>query len=51
MGSPSVTANGLRIQYQSYEIAPYSAGMPSCTIPVAEIKNILSAEALKFLSK
>lgn len=48
MGTPSVNAKGLHIQYQPYEIAPYSAGAPECTIPVEKIRSLLSAQALRF---
>lgn len=48
MGIPSVTSKGLQIQYGTYEIAPFSAGAPSCVIPLSEIKSLLSPQALRF---
>ncbi|MBD5214238.1 MAG: DUF3298 and DUF4163 domain-containing protein [Bacteroidales bacterium] len=38
---PYYEADGLRFTYQEYEIAPYSAGMPSCVIPYADLAGIL----------
>lgn len=48
LGSPAVVAGGLHIQYQAYDIAPYSAGMPECTIPLSDIESLLSPQVLKF---
>lgn len=31
---PYLTKDGVSILYQQYEIAPYAAGMPSCSIPL-----------------
>ena len=38
------TSEGLVLQYNEYEIAPYSAGMPIFTIKYADLKNILKPE-------
>ncbi len=37
---PCLVADGVEFTYQQYEIAPYSAGLPSCTIPYSELKGI-----------
>lgn len=44
--SPSLMPNGVRFVYQHYEIAPYSDGLPTFTIPYKDIKDYLSEDAL-----
>ncbi|MDE6317669.1 MAG: DUF3298 and DUF4163 domain-containing protein [Muribaculaceae bacterium] len=39
---PYFTGEGVCFQYQQYEIAPYSAGMPECTVPFATIRPYLT---------
>lgn len=39
---PVLTPRGLDVIYQQYEIAPYAAGMPSCTIPMADLRPLLN---------
>lgn len=41
---PYFTEKGLCFLYQQYEIAPYSEGMPECTIPFASIRAYLTPE-------
>ena len=38
---PALTPSGLEVIYQQYEIAPYAAGMPSCTIPMDDLRPLL----------
>jgi len=38
---PALTPRGLEVIYQQYEIAPYAAGMPSCTIPMDDLSPLL----------
>ena len=42
---PAFYPNGVRFVYQQYEIAPYSAGLPECTIPYSVIRPYLSPAA------
>jgi len=42
---PWVDADGIHFIYQSYEIAPYSAGQPEVVVPIAEAKKLLTATA------
>lgn len=44
---PYPAKDGLVFTYQQYEIAPYAAGMPSFTVPKADIAPFLSADARK----
>lgn len=46
---PVFLANGLSFIYQQYEIAPYSAGMPSCVLPYAEVKPLMTPEAAELV--
>ena len=46
---PYPSKDGLVFTYQQYEIAPYAAGMPSFTVPKADIAPFLSADARKVL--
>ena len=39
---PALTPSGLEVIYQQYEIAPYAAGMPSCTIPMDDLRPLLN---------
>jgi hypothetical protein len=48
--TPYPTAEGLCFVYQQYEIASYADGMPAFTVPYAEIKPWLTAEAKSVLS-
>lgn len=36
-----MVADGVRFAYSTYEIAPYSVGIPTCTIPYSDIKKYL----------
>lgn len=42
---PVLTDKGLMVIYQQYEIAPYSAGLPSCLIPYDRLKQFVTPEA------
>ena len=44
---PYPSEDGLVFTYQQYEIASYAAGMPQFTVPFDEVKEFLSADALK----
>lgn len=46
---PVLTAEGLQVIYQQYEIAPYVAGNPTCTIPYAEILPSMTITAQELL--
>lgn len=41
-----LSSQGLVLQYAEYEIGPYVVGMPSFTIPYAQLKGILKPEYL-----
>ena len=43
--APAFYPNGVRFIYQQYEIAPYSAGLPECTIPYSVMRPYLTAAA------
>lgn len=45
--SPYFMEDKLVIQYQQYEIAPYSAGAPQAIIPLKDCEKILNPEILK----
>ena len=44
---PYPAEDGLVFLYQQYEIAPYASGMPSFVLPFDEVKEFLSADALR----
>ena len=39
---PAFTDNGLTFYYTPYEIAPYAAGKPTCTLPYSDVKPLLT---------
>ena len=39
---PFCRANGIQFIYQEYEIAPYSAGMPQCTLPYSALDSLFA---------
>lgn len=43
--APICLRSGVRFVYQQYEIAPYAAGMPSCTIPYEVLENYFTTTA------
>ena len=47
VNTPVLTTNGLRFVYQQYEIGPYALGMVEFTVPYADVKTFLTAEAAK----
>ena len=49
-GNPQFGKSGISFVYQQYEIAPYSMGHPSCTIPYSELRNFLSPQTLKLIN-
>lgn len=48
---PYFMDNGVHFDYQQYEIAPYSEGMPSCVIPYSVIKPLLTPEAAALIPR
>lgn len=46
---PFFMADGVHFIYQQYEIAPYAAGMPECTIPYDVLSDLLTPEAKDLL--
>lgn len=44
---PYPTEKGLVFQYQQYEIAPYASGMPTFVLSFDEVREYLSADALR----
>lgn len=40
--APLLRPNGVEFIYQQYEIAPYAAGMPSCTLPYDSVRNLFT---------
>lgn len=49
VSAPYFTEDGVKFIYQNYEIAPYAAGRPSCTIPYSQLKNFFTADAKALL--
>lgn len=47
--TPQFFADGICFTYGQYEIAPYADGMPSCIIPYAEAKPLLTPTAAALL--
>lgn len=48
---PYVTADGVAFTYQQYEIAPYSAGMPTCVLSLFDVHNLLNPEFAQYVSE
>jgi len=46
---PYFMADGVHFDYQQYEIAPYSSGMPSCVLPYATVQPLLTPQAAALL--
>lgn len=46
--NPYIDKNGLNFIYSAYEIAPFSAGMPKATIPIATARRLCKGTALRF---
>lgn len=49
VSAPYFTEDGVKFIYQNYEIAPYAAGRPSCTIPYSQLKEFFTADAKALL--
>lgn len=49
VANPAFMETGVVFIYQQYEIAPYAAGMPSCVIPYASIRPMLTQSAAQLL--
>ena len=49
--NPAFLSDGLRIQYQYYEIAPYALGAPSCTLPYGKIMKYLTTAGKKAVKR
>ena len=48
---PWFTADGVKFVYSAYEIAPYIAGMPECTVPYKKVEKYFSERAKAMLKK
>ena len=48
--APALKPDGVKFQYQAYEIACYAMGMPDCTIPYAEIQSLLTDYAKQLIA-
>lgn len=48
-GNPQFGERGITFVYQQYEIAPYSMGHPSCTIPYSDLRTLLTPQTLPLL--
>ena len=48
---PWFTAGGVKFVYSAYEIAPYVAGMPECTVPYKKVEKYFSERAKAMLKK
>ena len=48
---PWLTPNGVKFVYSAYEIAPFAAGMPSCTVPYKKVEKYFSEKAKNLLQK
>jgi len=48
---PYFEKDGVTFTYQQYEIAPYAAGMPECTLPYAELKPMMTPGAAALVVK
>ncbi len=46
---PQFGSKGITFTYGQYEIAPYAAGMPSCTLPYSELRALLRPEVIGLL--
>lgn len=42
VAGPALSPEGLHVIYQQYEIAPYACGMPSCIIPMEDLRPLLN---------
>ena len=40
--APVCRPNGVEFIYQQYEIAPYAAGIPTCTLPYDSLENLFT---------
>ena len=47
VNTPYLAEDGVHFAYQQYEIGPYAIGIITFTVPYADIKPFLTAEALK----
>lgn len=47
--APVFTPEGMKFVYQQYEIAPYAAGMPSCTVPYDSLRGMLTSQSALLL--
>lgn len=49
--NPAFLSDGLRVQYQYYEITPYALGAPSCTLSYGKITRYLTTAGKKAARK
>lgn len=40
---------GVRFQYDAYEIGPYAIGTPTCTVPYSQLTSIMTSKAKRWL--
>ncbi|MDY6114103.1 MAG: RsiV family protein, partial [Alloprevotella sp.] len=48
--APALKSDGVKFQYQAYEICCYAMGMPDCTIPYDEIRPMLTDYAKQLIA-
>ncbi len=48
--SPYFMPDGVHFVYQQYEIAPYAAGMPECTVPYSSVMNMFTPAVEKLVA-
>lgn len=47
---PYLTADGIKLTYAQYEIAPYAAGMPTITLPYEQVRPLLTQAAQRLMA-
>jgi len=50
IGNVSLTANGVVIMYQPYEIAPYAAGLPEVVLTFEQVRPFLTQQGLALIN-
>ena len=49
--NPEFGSRGISFTYQEYEIAPYAAGLPRCTISYSDLRSVLKPEIVELLAQ
>lgn len=49
--APYLVAGGVAFTYQEYEIAPYSAGMPTCVLSLFDVHNLLNEDFAEYVEQ